>query len=90
MTDSLVSILRMKISLVTNFNIMKKQSKKHSVYESITNVVIGLLISIITQMILYPLMGIPVSFNQNLIITGVFFVISFIRGYLIRRFFNRL
>jgi high-affinity Fe2+/Pb2+ permease len=67
-----------------------KQSKKHSVYESITNVVIGLLISIITQMILYPLMGIPVSFNQNLIITGVFFVISFIRGYLIRRFFNRL
>jgi high-affinity Fe2+/Pb2+ permease len=87
---SLVSILRMKISLVTNFNIMKKQSKKHSVYESITNVVIGLLISIITQMILYPLMGIPVSFNQNLIITGVFFVISFIRGYLIRRFFNRL
>jgi high-affinity Fe2+/Pb2+ permease len=85
-----VSILRMKISLVTNYNIMKKQSKKHSVYESITNVVIGLLISIITQMILYPLMGIPVSFNQNLIITGVFFVISFIRGYLIRRFFNRL
>jgi high-affinity Fe2+/Pb2+ permease len=69
---------------------MKKQSKKHSVYESIANVVIGLLISIITQMILYPLMGIPVSFNQNLIITGVFFVISFIRGYLIRRFFNRL
>jgi high-affinity Fe2+/Pb2+ permease len=87
---SLGFILRTKISLVTNYNIMKKQSKKHSVYESITNVVIGLLISIITQMILYPLMGIPVSFNQNLIITGVFFVISFIRGYLIRRFFNRL
>jgi high-affinity Fe2+/Pb2+ permease len=86
---SSVSILRMKISLVTNYNIMK-QSKKHSVYESISNVVIGLLISIITQMILYPILGIPVSFNQNLIITGVFFLISFIRGYLIRRFFNRL
>jgi hypothetical protein len=69
---------------------MKKQSKKHSVYESITNVVIGLLISIFTQMILYPLMGIPVSFNQNLTITGVFFIVSFVRGYLIRRFFNRL
>ena len=67
-----------------------KQSKKHSVYESILNVVIGLLISIITQMILYPILGIPVSFNQNLIITAVFFVISFVRGYLIRRFFNRL
>jgi hypothetical protein len=69
---------------------MKKQSKKHSVYESIANVLIGLLISIITQMILYPILGIPVSFNQNLMITGVFFIVSFIRGYLIRRFFNRL
>ena len=66
-----------------------KQSKKHSALESITNVVIGLILSIVTQMILYPILGIPVSFSQNLIITGVFFVISFIRGYVIRRFFNR-
>lgn len=67
-----------------------KQSKKHSALESIANVVIGLIISIVTQMILYPILGIPVSFSQNLIITGVFFVISFVRGYLIRRFFNRI
>lgn len=67
-----------------------KQSKKHSALESITNVVIGLILSIVTQMILYPILGIPVSFSQNLIITGVFFVISFVRGYVIRRTFNRL
>jgi hypothetical protein len=67
-----------------------KQSKKHSALESITNVVVGLVMSIVTQMILYPILNIPVSFSQNLIITGVFFVISFIRGYAIRRFFNRL
>ena len=66
-----------------------KQSKKHSAMESITNVVTGLILSIVTQMILYPILGIPVSFSQNLIITAVFFVISFIRGYAIRRFFNR-
>lgn len=66
-----------------------KQSKKHSVLESATNVIVGLLVSIITQMILYPIMGIPVSFNQNLIITAVFFVLSFVRGYVIRRIFNR-
>lgn len=66
------------------------QSKKHSALESITNVVIGLIISIVTQMILYPILNIPVSFSQNLIITGVFFVISFVRGYLIRRFFNSI
>ena len=67
-----------------------KQSKKHSALESITNVVIGLIISIVTQMILYPILGIPVTFSQNLIITMVFFVISFVRGYVIRRFFNRI
>lgn len=67
-----------------------KQSKKHSALESVTNVVIGLITSIVTQMILYPILGIPVSFSQNLIITAVFFVISFVRGYVIRRFFNRI
>lgn len=66
-----------------------KQSKKHSALESITNVIIGLIMSIVTQIILYPILGIPVTFNQNLIITAVFFVISFIRGYAIRRFFNK-
>lgn len=66
-----------------------KQSKKHSALESATNVVVGLLVSILTQMALYPILGIPVSFNQNLIITGVFFVLSFIRGYIIRRIFNK-
>ena len=67
-----------------------KQSKKHSALESITNVVIGLIMSIVTQMILYPILDIPVTFSQNLIITAVFFVLSFVRGYVIRRFFNRL
>ena len=65
-----------------------KQSKKHSALESITNVVVGLLVSIITQMVLYPILGIPVSMKQNLIITAVFFVLSFVRGYIIRRIFN--
>lgn len=67
-----------------------KQSKKHSAYESTANVVIGLLVSIVAQMILYPMMGIEVSFNQNLFITAVFFVLSFARGYIIRRLFNNI
>jgi high-affinity Fe2+/Pb2+ permease len=66
-----------------------KQSKKHSAIESATNVIVGLLVSIVAQMILYPILGISVSFNQNLIITAVFFVLSFVRGYVIRRIFNK-
>jgi hypothetical protein len=65
-----------------------KQSKKHSALESITNVVVGLVVSILTQMILFPALNIPVTFNQNLVITLVFFVLSFARGYIIRRIFN--
>lgn len=65
-----------------------KQSKKQSVIESITQTVIGLGTSIVIQLILYPLMGIPVTFTQNIIITLVFFKVSIIRGYLIRRLFN--
>lgn len=64
------------------------QTKKQSVFESITQTLIGLATSILVQIIIYPLMGIPVSFNQNLIITAVFFTVSIIRGYLVRRYFN--
>lgn len=64
------------------------QTKKHSIIESITQTLIGLLTSIIVQVVLYPLLDIPVTFKQNLIITAVFFVVSIIRGYIIRRYFN--
>ena len=65
------------------------QSKKNSAIESFFNVIIGLIISFIIQLIIYPAMQIEVSINQNLIITFVFFVASFLRGYFIRRLFNK-
>jgi len=65
-----------------------KQSKKNSIIETIAQTLIGLITSILIQLILYPLLNIPVSFNQNLIITLVFFIVSILRGYVVRRFFN--
>ena len=67
----------------------KMQTKKNSLIESITQTIIGLFTSIILQMILYPLMGIPVTFKQNIIITIVFFIVSIIRGFIVRRYFNK-
>lgn len=64
------------------------QTKKQSIFESIIQTLIGLITSILIQIILYPLMGIPVSFGQNVIITFVFFIVSILRGYLVRRYFN--
>lgn len=66
------------------------QSKNKSLIESITNTVVGLISSFIIQIIIYPLLGILVSISQNIIITFVFFIASVVRGYLVRRFFNRL
>jgi len=66
---------------------MKQQNKKQSFIESVVQTFIGLAVSLVIQVTLYPLMGIPVTLNQNLIITFVFFLASIIRGYLVRRLF---
>lgn len=66
------------------------QSKKNSTIESLTNTVVGLLTSFAIQLVIYPLLSIPVTLNQNVIITVVFFLVSFLRGYLIRRVFNKI
>jgi len=65
------------------------QTKQKSLIESVTNTVAGFLVSLCIQLIIYPLMGIPVSFDQNLLITSVFTIASIGRGYVIRRVFNR-
>jgi uncharacterized protein YacL len=66
------------------------QTKKQSAIESIANIIVGLLTSFLIQLWIYPLLNIPVTFSQNIIITIVFFLASFIRGYLIRRYFNKI
>lgn len=67
-----------------------EQSKQKSLIESVIQTVIGLGTSVLIQIILYPIMGIPVTFFQNIIITLVFFVVSIVRGYFVRRIFNKL
>ena len=67
-----------------------KQTKCKSLIESVIQTVIGLGTSILIQVILYPMMGIPVTFSQNLIITIVFFTVSIVRGYFVRRIFDSM
>ena len=82
----------MKIKLIINKKMEKfimSQSKKKSIIESISGTLIGLLTSFLIQLVLYPLLDIPVTIHQNILITLVFFIVSIIRGYLVRRFFNK-
>jgi uncharacterized protein YqgC (DUF456 family) len=69
---------------------MVGQSPKHSFYESLINVIIGYFVAIGSQMIILPLYGIHIPIEQNLTMGLLFTVISFVRSYIIRRWFNNI
>ena len=67
---------------------MAMQGKKGSLVESIIQVVSGWGVAIITQLIVYPLMGIEVSIMQNINLSLVFIVVGFVKQYYVRRGFE--
>ncbi|WP_425287149.1 DUF7220 family protein [Flavobacterium keumense] len=69
---------------------MKPQTKLLSAVESISNAVVGILMSFFVQMWIFPYFGINVSPTTNMQITLIFFLISFCRSYFLRRFFNAI
>lgn len=64
------------------------QSRKHSVFEAVANVLIGYGISFMAQIIIFPLFGVQASLAQNLGIGLAFTLVSLVRSYLLRRWFN--
>ena len=65
------------------------QSKLDSIKETAVNISIGYTVAFLSQLIVFPLVGVQASYSQNFKIGAYFTVISFIRGYLVRRFFNK-
>ncbi|MFN3014477.1 hypothetical protein ACK1CN_00930 [Vibrio coralliilyticus] len=65
------------------------QSKKQSVIESVTNVVIGYVVALFSQLAIFPFFGIHLPFSDNLLIGAFFTIVSIIRSYVVRRLFNR-
>ena len=65
------------------------QDRKKSFLEAFTNTSLGLATSFVVQLIIYPALGIEVSLSQNIFITLIFFTVSVVRGYFVRRFFNK-
>jgi hypothetical protein len=64
------------------------QSKLESFIETCINTAIGYVVALISQLLVFPLVGIDVPFSTNLVIGAWFTVISIVRGYVIRRWFN--
>ena len=65
------------------------QTKYQSLIESLTNILIGYLTALLSQVLIFPLFDIYVSFQDNLLIGLYFTIISLLRSYLVRRYFNK-
>ena len=65
------------------------QSKVESLVESCVNTLIGFLVALVVQMfVIAPLFNLPTTKIDDFLITTIFTVLSVIRGYYCRRFFN--
>lgn len=65
------------------------QSKRHSFLESLSNVAIGYLVALASQLAVFPMFDIHVPLTDNLAIGAWFTVISIARSYVLRRWFTR-
>lgn len=66
------------------------QSKKMSLVEAITNVIIGYVVNVIAQFVIWPMFGIEASVQAHFIVAAIFTGVSLSRSYILRRIFNRI
>jgi hypothetical protein len=64
------------------------QSRRISLIEAVTNVAVGYVLAVATQIIVFPWFGLRPSIGQNLALGGVFVGISLLRSYALRRLFE--
>ena len=67
-----------------------KQSRAMSLLEAIANVVIGYGLAVVTQILIFPVVGLHTTVAQNLKMGLVFTVVSIGRSYALRRLFECL
>ena len=61
-----------------------------SLIEAAANVVVGHVLAVATQIAVFPWFGIEAAIGEHLAIGLLFLGVSLIRGYLLRRLFERL
>ncbi len=64
------------------------QSRLSSFIEAVINIIIGFAINFTANALVFPLFGWQISVADNLLLGAVYTLISLIRSYSIRRWFN--
>lgn len=67
---------------------MSQQTRRGSLIESMVNIAIGFGVALLSQLAIFPMFEIHVSLTSNLWIGAWFTLISLVRSYLVRRWFN--
>jgi len=65
------------------------QTRRQSMFEAIINILVGFSINMVLNFSVFPLFGWHISLSQNLALGAVYTVVSIIRSYCLRRFFNK-
>ena len=66
------------------------QTRLMSLVETMTSVLVGLVISFLSQIAVVKIYNVSLSTQQNVEITLYFTIISILRSYALRRFFNSI
>lgn len=69
---------------------MARQSRTQSLIESVTNAVVGLIVSYLFTYFALPLFGFAPEPHVAVIVTACYFGLSTLRSYVLRRLFNRM
>jgi hypothetical protein len=67
-----------------------KQSRLMSLLEAVANVVVGYILAIATQILIFPVFGLHATLTQNLKIGALFTFVSIARSFALRRLFEAL
>lgn len=68
----------------------KGQSKTGSFVEAVANILVGVVVAFASQLIIFSHYGVHLSLGANAAMTFWFTLISLVRSFLLRRFFNYL
>jgi hypothetical protein len=69
---------------------VKRQSRTMSFVEATTNVVVGFLLAVLTQIAVFPMMDLRVSVADNLLLGCIFTAVSIVRTFALRRLFETI
>jgi hypothetical protein len=67
-----------------------KQSRRMSLVESVANVIVGYVVAVATQILIFPLFGLHTTLTQNLKMGAVFTLVSIARSFALRRLFEAI